>query len=207
METAVSQLVPDGERIADGVLRAEAAKEVEHARSIKIATAEDHRISVATFKALKEKIKRLSARKKAITQKHKETLVEALEDYNASLSACEAAADLLAKAIAEYQDGQAAREKVAADTYGKALLDGRVPDKAALVSVFSNAPTEALVVQETWRFEITDESLLPREYFSPDEKKIGAVVRAMKTATNIPGVRVWSERTAKNTDAADKMGS
>lgn len=44
-----------------------------------------------------------------------------------------------------------------------------------------------------WKFRITDESKLPREYTTPDEKKIGAVVRALKGDTNIPGVTVYAE--------------
>jgi hypothetical protein len=40
-----------------------------------------------------------------------------------------------------------------------------------------------------WGFEITDAALIPREYLMVDEKKIGAVVRAMKAQTNIPGVK------------------
>ena len=50
-------------------------------------------------------------------------------------------------------------------------------------------------VRETWGFVITDAALLPREYTMPDEKKIGAVVRALKGQTNIPGVKVTSGQT------------
>lgn len=205
MESISQSLVPEGDRIADGVLRAEALKEVEHARSIRIASAEDHRISVETFKALKEKIKLLTERSKAIGKKHDDAKKEALADYKASLAACEAAADMLARAIADYQDGQSAREQAAANAYGKALAEGRAPDKDALVAVFSNAPTAKLVVQETWCFEVEKPELVPPAFLAPDEKKIGAFVRAMKADAKIPGVRVWVERTAKNTDAAETM--
>src|SRR5690606_37870114 len=44
-----------------------------------------------------------------------------------------------------------------------------------------------------WKFEIVDASLIPREYLCPDEKKIGAIVKGFKDATNIPGVRVFSQ--------------
>jgi DNA polymerase III alpha subunit (gram-positive type) len=50
---------------------------------------------------------------------------------------------------------------------------------------------EGVSTRETWNFEITDRKLVPDEYKSVDERKIGAVVRAMKEATNIPGVRVF----------------
>lgn len=45
----------------------------------------------------------------------------------------------------------------------------------------------------TWTFTVTDPALIPREYLLIDEKKIGAVVRAMKADTNIPGISVRSE--------------
>lgn len=44
-----------------------------------------------------------------------------------------------------------------------------------------------------WKFEITDASLVPREYLIVDEKAVGAMVRARKGDTKIPGVRVYSE--------------
>lgn len=42
------------------------------------------------------------------------------------------------------------------------------------------------------RFEVINADLIPREYLCPDEKKIGAAVRA-KIATAIPGVRIWED--------------
>lgn len=46
-----------------------------------------------------------------------------------------------------------------------------------------------------WKFRITDPAALPREYLVPDEVKIGGVVRALKSATSIPGVEVHSIET------------
>ena len=45
-----------------------------------------------------------------------------------------------------------------------------------------------------WRFRIFDEELVPREFMRPDEIRIGAVVRAMKGATRIPGVEAYEEK-------------
>lgn len=50
-------------------------------------------------------------------------------------------------------------------------------------------------LKQNWKFEVADASKLPREYLMPDMVKIGGIARAMKSATNIPGVRVWSEDT------------
>jgi len=47
---------------------------------------------------------------------------------------------------------------------------------------------------ERWQFEIVDADKIPRVYLKPDEVKIGAYVRAMKSEALIPGVRVWSSK-------------
>lgn len=48
-----------------------------------------------------------------------------------------------------------------------------------------------------WKFKITNEARIPREFLVVDEKKIGAVVRAMKGKTSIPGVAVYPEGAAR----------
>lgn len=45
---------------------------------------------------------------------------------------------------------------------------------------------------EDWIFEVTNEALVPREYLTLDDVKIGKVVRAMKDKTNIPGIKAVS---------------
>ena len=47
-------------------------------------------------------------------------------------------------------------------------------------------------VREAMKFEVVDPTLIPREYLMPDEKKIGAAVRA-KLVTQIPGIKIWKE--------------
>jgi hypothetical protein len=49
--------------------------------------------------------------------------------------------------------------------------------------------------REVWRYEVTDPEQVPREYLTIDHSKLGGVVRALKTAATIPGVRIWVERT------------
>jgi hypothetical protein len=48
-------------------------------------------------------------------------------------------------------------------------------------------------MRENWKFRVTNEKLIPREYLKADEIKIGGVVRALKGSTNIPGVEVYNE--------------
>jgi hypothetical protein len=52
---------------------------------------------------------------------------------------------------------------------------------------------EGIAKKTTWKFRITNEALIPREYMSPDQVKIGAIVRTQKQLTKIPGVQAYPE--------------
>lgn len=49
---------------------------------------------------------------------------------------------------------------------------------------------------KTWKFEVENIDLVPREYLMPDMVKIGKVVRA---GVNIPGIKSWQEATLRIT--------
>lgn len=49
-------------------------------------------------------------------------------------------------------------------------------------------------MRETWKFEIVDESAIPREYMTPDTKAIDNHARSMKSKAGIPGVRFYPEK-------------
>lgn len=66
------------------------------------------------------------------------------------------------------------------------------PVVAPAISVAPAAPKVAGVsTRKSWDFRITDESLIPREYLSVDEKKIRGVVRALGAEAKIAGVEVF----------------
>lgn len=70
------------------------------------------------------------------------------------------------------------------------------PVETPVVQVAKATPTVAgISYREVWKFEIVDANALPREYLLPDMTRIGGVVRAMKDATRIPGIRVYAEKT------------
>jgi hypothetical protein len=48
--------------------------------------------------------------------------------------------------------------------------------------------------RDEWDFEITNPALIPREYLLVDTVKLRGVVRALKQATHIPGIRVVRKR-------------
>lgn len=64
------------------------------------------------------------------------------------------------------------------------------------VKVAAPPKVSGVKMRENWKFEIVDESKIPREFLTYDEKKIGQYVRAMKNGAKIEGVRVYSETKA-----------
>lgn len=77
------------------------------------------------------------------------------------------------------------------------------PVQAAPVVVPKAVPKVAgMSIRDNWKFRITNEKLVPREYLKVDEVKIGQVVRAMKSAANIAGVEVYNEGTVSGRRAA-----
>ena len=67
------------------------------------------------------------------------------------------------------------------------------PIQAAPVVIPKTTPKVAgISFTKQWKFRIVDEAKIPRQYLSVDEQKIGAVVRALKDSTNIPGVEIYS---------------
>lgn len=79
------------------------------------------------------------------------------------------------------------------------ILDAPAPP-VLVPPVITPPPTklDGVAFVEEWRFEVVDEAAVPREYLCVDAVKIRGVVRALKGATAIPGVRVWPETTARN---------
>lgn len=76
----------------------------------------------------------------------------------------------------------------------QALLDA--PAAAVVVPIAKATPkVDGISMRDNWKFEIVDATKIPREYCTPDLVKIGGVVRAMKGAITIPGVRAYNDRT------------
>ena len=57
-------------------------------------------------------------------------------------------------------------------------------------------PPEGASTRVNWKFTITDEKMIPREFLTPDLVAIGTYVRAKKEAANIPGVQAYPESKA-----------
>jgi len=97
-----------------------------------------------------------------------------------------------ARIWAEVEELEAAGAHDVAANLVADLVSGTAP---ALVVLPAPVTAPGLQRRAIWRYEITDAAQVPREYLTIDHVKLGGVVRALKGAVQIPGVRVWAERT------------
>lgn len=91
---------------------------------------------------------------------------------------------------------RAMRAEMRGDSEKAAQILAKAEEKkeALAVDVPEKAQTSGLSMREIWRYEVVDESLLPREFMTKDLIKIGKEVQVKRGETNIPGVRVWPEK-------------
>jgi hypothetical protein len=76
-----------------------------------------------------------------------------------------------------------------------AVVEQAIAAPAPVIPIAQAAPkVDGISHRETWKYEVVDANQIPREFLSIDEKKIGAVVRALKGSTRIPGIRVYAEQ-------------
>ena len=99
-----------------------------------------------------------------------------------------------AEAKAERERLEAEREQEADFLAEIGLADTPIP--VVIPEPVAAIDQAGISYREVWKFEITDVNLIPREYMLPDEAGIGKVVRAMKQLAVIPGIRVYSEKSA-----------
>jgi hypothetical protein len=75
------------------------------------------------------------------------------------------------------------------------LVEDFVQEPTRIVVTPMRVAAPGLAARDVWRYDVVDPSLVPREFWTIDHTKLGGVVRALKRAAAIPGVRVWVERT------------
>jgi hypothetical protein len=92
-------------------------------------------------------------------------------------------------AVAEMQAAAEEAESQAVDAAEQAEVVAAAPIVPATATT-RRVMTRAATV---WRFEVTDATLVPREFCCPDERKIREHVNRNKDAAGIAGVRIWEE--------------
>jgi DNA polymerase III alpha subunit (gram-positive type) len=189
------------------------------AGSLRIVSPEAYEDAGALLKTIKGALRQIEAQRTSITAPMNEALRNANAQAKIAAAPFEAAEKRIKGAMISYADEQERlrqaeqrkaeelarreREKLEAQA-AKAAASGKVDkaeqleERAAAVvaPVINREPPKVAGVstREVWKFEVTDPSLVPRQYLEVDEAKIRRVVQAMKADANIPGVRVWAER-------------
>lgn len=106
------------------------------------------------------------------------------------------AAAMLAQATVQAEASASAESSLEiltdAATKSKEIVEAPVFIAPAVVTPEAVAP-KGLSTSEKWCHVVVDERIIPREYLMVNEKKIAAVVRAMKGETRIAGVRVYAD--------------
>jgi hypothetical protein len=103
-------------------------------------------------------------------------------------------ADEAARKEREKLEAQARRAAESGKVEKAAALDQRAATVVAPVIQREAPRVSGVTMREVWKFEITDPSLVPREYCTPDEKKIRAVVQGLKGDAKIAGVRIYPDK-------------
>jgi hypothetical protein len=123
-----------------------------------------------------------------------------MSDYDAEQERIRKAEEARLQAIAQKEEEERClQEAILAEQSGnkeeaEAIIE--TPVQAAPVVVPKSVPKMAggPVYRTIWKFRIKNAALIPKEYLIPDDIKIGGVVRAMKSATSIPGIEAYEER-------------
>lgn len=178
--------------------RRQADAELEHVVEIaKMPGADGYRIATETLKHLAEKSRNLLARRQALTKPLDESKKNIIAEFRPASDRLDKAIAILRAALSKHDAAAKERIQIATEEAAKQLRAGNTAAAMAIATeAAASAETDAaegISKRTIWRFEITDLAALPREYLIPDEKRIGAVVRAMKGDAQIAGVRVYPE--------------
>ncbi len=174
--------------------RAELAEMCDAVRSLPIASQEalDELGSGAkTAKGLKEG---LDAERKELI-KDSDAYVRSVNAlFREPIRACEALEKAIKDRIARHAREQAEAARALQEKAGALFQAGQAQAaQTALAAVPTPQKAAGVSIRERWTAEITDPSLLPREYWVPSLDRVIEAVRATNGAP-IPGVRVFKEQ-------------
>lgn len=219
---------PEAARIIDVTPEEEVKQEAltmpDRAKSIAIITAEDYTAAgefLLGIKAVRKRIdetfdpiidKAHQAHKEALAQKKKveAPLIEAegiikpkIAEYNSEQERIRKEEERrLAEVARKEEEERRLAEAEAAEKAGdiaeaQAILDEPVYVPPVVVQK-TTPKVSGIAMTTVWRFRITNEKKIPREYLSVDTVKIGGVVRALKDKCSIPGIQVYPEQSVRS---------
>lgn len=187
-------------------------KVCDHEERVRIADQERQRKADEDARIERERIEREAAKatkeaeEKAAKIAHDAELrrkeaEEATRKANELAAAGDAEAAAAAQREASFAAGQAKRleSRAATVTANAAAKVEGLQERAQSVVAVQVQRTDLKVAgksnRKVWKWEVTDAAKVERRYLTPDEKKIGDLVKAMKSeaAEMVGGIRVWEE--------------
>lgn len=163
-------------------------------REIEIVTQDDYQQSGDVLKLCKNKIKELETERKTYTQPLDESKKLIMAKFNETINPIKDYIEKLNRGMSNwFVIEEKRRQEEQKELEEKAIEEaGDNPD--VIVPVVESAKTikggiATTSMTKTYDFEIEDETLIPREYLMPDEKKIkadikkGVVIKGIKTIT------------------------
>lgn len=190
-------------------------------QSLKVTDSDTYAIAVDLGKEIKQRIKVIKEFFQPMKRKADEAKRAILDAESNAITPLEQAEQYLSQQAGNYRREQeriATQKRIEAeDTERKRIADLRALEAAKareqgrekLATAIEAAPIDKPKVNlppaipqvrgtrnaTNWKFEIEDEAAIPREYLTPDLKKIGEFVRGEKEQAigKIPGVKVMSE--------------
>lgn len=192
---------------------------VTRASEVKIVTPEDYQIAAELLRGIRTVRDNISATFdepiRAAHQAHK-AMLDAKKKHEAPLSTAEATVksrmstwtmeqerkrreeesrlrEIARKEEEERRLAEAAKlEQQGEQEAAEALVAAPVVPPTVVVAK-SVPQTSGVSTRKVWKWRVLDEAVVPRQYLSVDEKKIGGVVRSLGEAARIPGIEVYSE--------------
>lgn len=195
------------------VMREDAAEIKQLAQSFAITTDALYISAVSELRAIAGKADRLTTLRLAITRPMDAAKKLVMDLFREPLDQLASARQIIEAEITRFENKRAAERQAAqlaadqaAERERQRLLAQAAKAKkpetqqtlttraaAVVPAVLVIAPpaVAGIITKRPWQFEVTDPSLVPREYLSVDEAKIRKVVNALQGETKIDGVRVF----------------
>lgn len=218
MDNVIEMPVIDTKKAETAVTEANVV--LDSAKSVVIKTPEQANQAGDWRNKIKAKLKQLDAERKELTKPLDEVKAKIMDKYRPATEALDAAYKLFDRALVKWLDDQEAirreqqrkldeeAEKKRKSAEAKAAeFAAKGNDKKAdewaekaettVAPVVAAAPkVEGMTFRDDWDFEITNSTIIPRQFMIPDEKSIRQYVKATKGKSPIEGVRIIPKKVA-----------
>jgi hypothetical protein len=144
--------------------------------------------------AARKERERVEAEARARAEEERQRIEAArLEAEKAAQEAANASDPLDALLAQEAAESAAQAEAAAREAAAQAMRDAATARQAVTVDAPAKVTATGTSLRQNWKFRIVDADAIPREFLTPDEKRIGEIARTMKESASIPGVEFFAE--------------